>query len=459
MIPSRRGVSGQSCRAFLVGAAALLGALCCSPSAALADGAGASKSSGGGAGAGAATASGGEAGAAAAPLADDPFTIEVLTFGPGSHPFTRFGHNALRVIDRAARTDIVYNFGTFRFDSPWLIVDFLQGRLRYWLSRSSMRGTVRAYQHENRSIESQELALTPPEKRELVSRLEVNARPENRDYRYDYFTDNCSTRVRDVIDGVSRGRLRASAVGQGTMSLRAHALRMAAGDGPLYMALLIVLGPSADRPVDEWAEDFLPEMLQRTLSAVPAASAGGETRPAPARLVSREQVLFSADRAPPPREPPNRLLLLLGVGLGAGVLMFLLGRAGARHRSARFLFGALLALVGLVVGVVGCFLVGAWCFTPHEVVYRNENILLFAPFALALTVMGLGAAFGRAGAIRKAFLLTAASLGLAAIGCGLKMLPWSHQDNNGVILLMVPLWWGLTAGARALAGPPRAAGA
>jgi len=383
MIPSRRGVSGQSCRAFLVGAAALLGALCCSPSAALADGAGASKSSGGGAGAGAATASGGEAGAAAAPLADDPFTIEVLTFGPGSHPFTRFGHNALRVIDRAARTDIVYNFGTFRFDSPWLIVDFLQGRLRYWLSRSSMRGTVRAYQHENRSIESQELALTPPEKRELVSRLEVNARPENRDYRYDYFTDNCSTRVRDVIDGVSRGRLRASAVGQGTMSLRAHALRMAAGDGPLYMALLIVLGPSADRPVDEWAEDFLPEMLQRTLSAVPAASAGGETRPAPARLVSREQVLFSADRAPPPREPPNRLLLLLGVGLGAGVLMFLLGRAGARHRSARFLFGALLALVGLVVGVVGCFLVGAWCFTPHEVVYRNENILLFAPFALA----------------------------------------------------------------------------
>jgi hypothetical protein len=139
--------------------------------------------------------------------------------------------------------------------------------------------------------------------------------------------------------------------------------------------------------------------------------------------------------------------------------MFLLGRAGARHRSARFLFGTLLALVGLVGGIVGCFLVGAWCFTPHEVVYRNENILLFAPFALALTVMGLGAAWGRAGAIRKAFLLTAASLGLAALGCGLKMLPWSHQDNNGVILLMVPLWWGLTAGARALAGPSRAAGA
>ena len=188
-------------------------------------------------------------GASDAAVAVDPLTVEILTFGPGQHPFTRFGHNAIRIIDRSpgVGTDVVYNFGTFTFDSPRLIVDFLQGRLRYWLSRSSMAGTQALYRRENRDIEAQELDLSAAQKRALQSRLEVNARPENRDYRYDYFADNCSTRVRDALDAVLDGRLRAGAVGPGTMTLRAHALRMAADDLPLYTALLIVLGPRLAR--------------------------------------------------------------------------------------------------------------------------------------------------------------------------------------------------------------------
>ncbi|MEO8213086.1 MAG: DUF4105 domain-containing protein [Myxococcales bacterium] len=405
---------------------------------------------------------------AAPPIADaDPLTVEVLTFGPGQHPFTRFGHNAIRVIDRQAGTDVVYNFGTFIFDSPRLLVDFLKGRLRYWLSRASMAATMRMYQREDRDIETQELELTPGQKRELVTRLEVNARPENRDYRYDYFADNCSTRVRDAIDGVMQGRLRASAVGQGTMTLRAHALRMAADDLPLYTALLIVLGPRSDRPVDEWAEDFLPEMLQRTLRNAESLPAGdtwltgpGGDRAAAARtghLVKSERVLFADDRPAPRREPPNRLPAFLGVGVAAGVLLFLLGRLGRRWVLARLVFGLLVSALGLFLGGIGCFLVGSWAFTPHAVVYRNENIMLFAPFAITLAILGLGTAFGSKGATRKAFLVAAAALGFAFAGCALKMFPWSRQDNSALLLMMLPFWWGLTAGTRAvgLHGEPR----
>ena len=380
------------------------------------------------------------------PAADDPLTVQVLTFGPGSHPFTRFGHNAIRIVDRGAGTDIVYNFGTFTFDSPRLILDFLKGRLRYWLSRSSMPATVRAYRRENRTIEAQELNLSSAEKRELRARLEVNARPENRDYRYDYFADNCSTRVRDVLDVVLRGRLRASAVGQGSMSLRAHALRMASADLPLYTALLIVLGPRTDRPIDEWAEAFLPEMLQRTLRGALL----GDDVAAGGHLVKAEQVLVAAARPPAPREPPNRLPAFLGVGIAVGLVLYLLGRAGARSWPPRFLFGCLVACAGLVLGGIGCFLVGAWALTPHAVVYRNENVLLFAPFAIALTVLGLGTAIGRPGATRKAFQLTAAALGLAVAACALKLFPWSRQDNSGLILMMLPLWAGIAAGTRVL---------
>jgi hypothetical protein len=381
---------------------------------------------------------------------DDPLTVQVLTFGPGSHPFTRFGHNAIRVIDRGGRTDIVYNFGTFTFDSPRLIVDFLKGRLRYWLSRSSMPATVRAYRRENRDIQAQELNLSSAEKSELRARLETNARPENREYHYDYFADNCSTRVRDVIDAVVRGRVRAAAVGQGTMSLRSHALRMSAADLPLYTALLIVLGPRTDRPIDEWAEAFLPEMLQRTLRGTRAGDGAAEGD----LLVKSEQVLVTADRPPIPREPPNRLPAFLGVGITVGLILFLLGRAGARFWPARFVFGLLIACAGLLAGFIGCFLIGAWALTPHAVVYRNENVLLFAPFALALTVVGVGTSIGRPGATRKAFLLAVSALALAVAACALKLFIWSRQDNAGLILMMLPLWGGMAAGLRAVAGHP-----
>jgi len=393
--------------------------------------------------------SAGAAPTAAAAPDDDPLTVEVLTMGPGDHPFTRFGHNALRIRDQRSGADLVYNFGTFSFSSPKLIVDFLQRRLKYWLSQSTMASTAWVYQHENRSIESQELVLTPAQKRELLRRLEVNARPENREYRYDYFADNCSTRVRDALDGVLGGRVRMAAVGQGSMSLRAHALRMAADDIPFYVALLIVLGPRADRPTDEWAEAFLPEMLQRTLRGV---DAGDAAAPSPShRLVRSERILFQADRPPPRREPPSRLPAFLGIGLLAGGLLAALGRAGVRRRPLRFFFGVLVALVGVAAGFIGCFLTWAWAFTPHAVVYRNENVLLFAPFAVALGVFGIGTAIGRGPAARKTYLLAACALGMAIAACALKLFPWSRQENGALILLMLPTWLGMTAGARALA--------
>ncbi|HXU00125.1 MAG TPA: DUF4105 domain-containing protein, partial [Polyangia bacterium] len=198
--------------------------------------------------------------AAAAP---DPLRVFVMTMGPGDHPFFRFGHNAIWIRDQAALTDKVYNFGTFKFDSPRLIFDFLGGRLNYWLSVSPLARVVGEYRRENRSITIQELNLTAEEKAALQAALEVNARPENRLYKYDYFLDNCSTRVRDAVDRVVGGQLHAAARQPGRMTLRQHALRMTAQPLWLYLALDIVLGPQVDRPIDQWGEMFLPEKLAR----------------------------------------------------------------------------------------------------------------------------------------------------------------------------------------------------
>jgi len=372
---------------------------------------------------------------AAAPTpvpADDPLHVYVMTMGPGDHPFFRFGHNAIWIRDTAARTDRIYNFGTFRFDSPRLIFDFLGGRLNYWLSvSSSLPHVVADYANENRSVALQELNLAPDKKAALQAALVVNARPENRLYKYDYFLDNCSTRVRDAVDRVADGRLRASAAAPGRLTLRGHALRMTAQPLWLYIALNMVLGPNVDRPIDQWAEMFLPGELSRGLAA--------------AQLVSAEQVAFQAARPPALEAPPAFGTRFFAAGVGLAFLFLGLGTAGRISRVARVAAGLLAAVWGLAVGFIGCFLIYAWAFTDHVVAHRNQNILLCAPWAIALVVLGVGVALGRPGATRKALVLSLAALGAALLAAALKVGIVAHQENGVLVAFFVPAWAGVTA--------------
>ncbi len=361
----------------------------------------------------------------------DPLRVYVMTMGPGDHPFFRFGHNAIWIRDADASTDRVYNFGTFRFDSPRLILDFLGGRLNYWLSVSSLARVTAEYSHENRAIAAQELALTPAQKAELRAALEVNARPENRLYKYDYFLDNCSTRVRDAVDRTVGGRLRTAAAQPGRMTLRQHALRMTAQPLWLYLALDIVLGPKVDQPIDRWAEMFLPGELARGL--------------ADAQLVSNQAILFQADRPPPLAEPPAFGMRFCGAGILVGLLFLGLGTAARHLRTARVFVGLLTALWGLVVGFIGCFLIYAWGFTDHVVAHRNQNVLVCAPWAIALAVLGVGVALGRPGATRKAFAVAAAAVGAVLFACAFKAGIAAHQENGALIAFFLPAWLGIAA--------------
>jgi hypothetical protein len=377
---------------------------------------------------------------AAAPAVADSLSIYVMTFGPGDHPFFKFGHDALLVRDRATGSDKVYNFGTFRF-APGLIGEFLKGRLVYWLSVSSLPVTIASYERENRSIVLQELALPPAEKQALRARLDDNARPDKREYKYDYFLDNCSTRVRDAVDRATGGALREASRAPGRLTLREQALRLTADVPWLYLALDLVLGGATDRPVDRWAEMYIPEELARGLRAV---SLPGPMGPHP--LVASEQAVFVAARPPAFERPPARFVTLLLVGLGIALMFVALGWAAPFRPVVRVLLGVLVAVWGLATGFVGCFLLYAWTLTDHVVAHRNENIFLCAPWAVALLGLGLGVAFGSRRATLGALRVAVASLLLALLGWGLKAHPAFHQHNAALIALLVPPWFGMSMG-------------
>jgi hypothetical protein len=383
-----------------------------------------------------------------------PVTVSVMTFGPGDHPFFKFGHDAIWIHDAADGSDRVYNFGTFRFDSPRLILDFLHGRMTYWLSVSGLQVTLASYARENRSIQVQELRLDPAVARALKTRLDVNARPENRDYKYDYFLDNCATRVRDQIDWATGGRLRAVGRAPARLSLRDQALRMTASYLPLYLAIDVVLGPAADRPIDRWTEMFIPEELSRALDDVTLPADDG--RP-PRPLVALRSVPFVAHRADPPRNPPGWRGPFFGVGLGGASLFSLLGWCAVapslRRRArlaARVAFGVALAGWGLLVGFVGCFLVYVWGWTDHVVAHRNQNLLLCAPWALAFVVLGFAVAAGSPRGTRAARAVATAALAATAAELLLKVGLAQHQDNGRWIAFFAPVWVAITAALRRL---------
>src|SRR3954454_9170046 len=122
-----------------------------------------------------------------------------------------------------------------------------------WMQGFPAQSYVESYRRANRSVWVQELYISPEQRRELQAFLQWNEEPEHRFYHYDYYRDNCSTRVRDALDQVLGGAIReqTSAVPTGT-TYRFHTQRLTANDPLISTGLLLALGERVDRPISAW---------------------------------------------------------------------------------------------------------------------------------------------------------------------------------------------------------------
>jgi hypothetical protein len=126
--------------------------------------------------------------------------IYLLTCGPGTETYSVYGHSALRVVIPEKNSDIVYNWGVFDFNTPNFVWKFAKGRLNYSLGISSYDNFLRDYFIEGRWVVSQKLNLETADIEKLFLLIAENLKPENLTYRYDFFYDDCSTRIRDLIE-------------------------------------------------------------------------------------------------------------------------------------------------------------------------------------------------------------------------------------------------------------------
>ena len=373
--------------------------------------------------------------------------VYLLTMGPGDAIWEKFGHNAIWISDAARGTDLAYNYGMFDFAEPGFLQRFLAGSMRYWMEPFDGPASTRHYAAQNRSVWLQELNLRPALRLALRDFLEWNARPENRYYEYDYYRDNCSTRVRDALDRVLDGALRARLSERFDGSTyRSHSLRLTADGFAAYTGILLGLGPFTDRPISAWDESFIPMELREHARNVSVVGPDGAEAP----LVLSETTLFESSREPPPETPPDRTLLYLGIGLALGALLATLGRAGSRRRATRTPFLALAAGWSLLAGTLGLVLAFLWAFTGHVSTYGNENVLQLSPLSVALGIL----LFTRARRAPPAAYLAAAVLALSVLGFLLQLLPGFDQVNGGIIALALLAHAGVLLGLWQLVATP-----
>jgi hypothetical protein len=360
--------------------------------------------------------------------------VSLYTFGPGNAVFERFGHNALVIRDTASGRSFAYNWGMFDFDQPNFLGRFLMGDSRYWLAVFETPALVGAYREENRSIRVQRLALTPVERGALFDFVRWNSQGDNVFYRYDYYNDNCSTRVRDALDRVLLGQLRVRLSEPGIgRTWRSETERLLAGSLPVYAGIQVALGRGADVPLSKWQESFLPEHLAHSIANIAVTSSDGNR----VRLVSNDTELFRAERRPMPSEPPQWLSMGLLLGLMLSGLIALL--ADSRRSISRMILGAAVMVWYTIIGVGGTALLLAATITKHAP-YMGSNTTLFvvnplALFAAVLVPMALwryqrsSAALGVASAIAI----------LSSVAVLLQFVPGFRQHNGLVLAVAVPV--------------------
>ncbi len=376
-------------------------------------------------------------------------SVHLLTIGRGDAIWERFGHNAIWIRDEDTGREASFNWGMFDFDQADFVPRLVRGTMLYWMAARDTESSLAEARSANRPVWVQELALNPGQKLELLTSLQRTALPENRFYRYDYYRDNCSTRVRDALDRVLGGSLRrASAVDTTRHTYRWHTRRLLRDVPAAYVGIQVVLGPSADQPLTSWEEAFLPIRLMEEVRRVEVPDGRGGTRP----LVIQERQLVESTRPPEPQEPPNALIWFLASGLLWGGSILVLSRRGGRLGAMGRL--SLAVLAGgwtLLAGVGGTILLSAWLFTDHEFWFRNLNLLqihpLFLLLAIAFGVFLFRGSFPRWGRFLALVIGVLAGIGLLA-----GLLPGMGQSNGEVLAFFVPMNLALAIGSQGLFG-------
>jgi hypothetical protein len=319
----------------------------------------------------------------------DYLTLKIAVMGPGDELYFWWGHIALVIEDAVSGQNRFYDYGIFDFQRDNFFVNFAFGRLIYYCAVTAAEDNYHIYRAANRDITLYTLDLPATVKEEVRLFAERNVLPENRDYYYHHFNDNCATRIRDIIDMAVGGAFK-EAFGEapGRYTLRQHVRRHTWFNPFCDWLLNFLMGQVIDRPIAVWDEMFLPSEIGRRIEDFSYVDSAGTVR----KLVTGVEILNRAVNRPavlevPRKQWPRELVFSAGLSLILLLFMGLRKRAGTA-RPGQVLTGLSQSCLGFFFGFTGLVLFFMSFFTNHDYTYQNSNLLYVNPLLLAAVPLG-----------------------------------------------------------------------
>lgn len=301
----------------------------------------------------------------------DKSKISILTCDEGKEIYTLFGHSAVRVYDPENNIDEIYNWGMFSFSENEFEFgyDFAKGRLNYFLGKHKYQNFIYEYLFYKRGVREQVLNLNQKQKEKLHAVLQENYLPENRSYQYDFFYDNCSSRIRDILISSIGNDLEFGVHKDDNKYTFREIIDIRLKENQwLDLGIDLVLGKKIDVKTSNFHLMFLPSYMELILEKSIIKDENGNSQP----LISNKSVLLLSEQEMK-MEPPNVSIyfwIILMVTLIIGILN--------KRLLNNFWFGSLL-LSGIVLSIILLFM---WFGTDHQATKENLNLIWANPLLL-----------------------------------------------------------------------------
>jgi hypothetical protein len=289
--------------------------------------------------------------------------ISLLTATPGEELYSTFGHSALRVTDTVSNTDIVYNYGTFNFDEPNFYMKFVRGKLSFYLSTDNFDNFIAEYQQDNRGITEQVLNLSCQEKYNMIMLLKANMMGHNRVYKYDFTFDNCTTRLRDLVEKATDSTVHFGEVLKTKATFRDLIYEYLNYNDKQWskLGIDILLGSKTDAVMKPREVMFLPDYLMHTFDSSSINNSS---------LVSDKQSLFKIDHSGNKKDNLTHPLFLFTC-----LFVLIAFLSFSKNAFIQRLLCSFDGFLFFITGLLGLLLLFMWFGTDHLMTKNNYNLL------------------------------------------------------------------------------------
>lgn len=287
--------------------------------------------------------------------------ISIITSGPGNELYEKFGHTAIRVNDPILKFDEIYNYGIINFSDPNFYIKFAKGYMNYKLDRYPFYYALKSTNEDQRWMKEQILTLTNEQKQELFAFLEKNALPENANYLYDPFLNNCATKPRDIIKKI----LNSNFLYSEDFITKSKSFRQLMNEKIYWntwgnFGINLALGSKLDAICTPEEYMYLPDYLFYSLEKSKI-----ETNK---NLISETKTLLDYKEIPQSSDAISPFLISFVLFVVGFIITGLNFKNNKRSLWLDF-------ILFLFTGTLGVLLIFLWFFTNHSMTANNLNVL------------------------------------------------------------------------------------